>query len=85
MVVGEKLRQLVEMERFDEAQQPIMQLTISVGISTFADDAREMEDLIDHADVALYEAKDGGRNKVVLYSDALEVEGPVIRPTIIPS
>lgn len=76
LVVGEKLRRRVEIERFEEDRQ-ILVLTISVGISTFPMDAREMDDLIDHADLGLYEAKDRGRNQVVMYADIDEFAGGV--------
>ncbi|MBI2343762.1 MAG: GGDEF domain-containing protein [Deltaproteobacteria bacterium] len=66
--VGEKLRRMVELERFQGAQQAENHpMTVSIGISVYPDDALQMDDLIDHADIALYEAKDGGRNKTVCY------------------
>lgn len=73
LVVAEKVRRLVEIEPFNEGAKFTLPLTISVGVATYLEDAREMDDLIDHADVALYEAKDAGRNKVVAYSDMVEV------------
>jgi diguanylate cyclase (GGDEF)-like protein len=39
-------------------------LTVSIGVSTFPDDADHEADLIFRADFALYEAKRSGRNKV---------------------
>lgn len=60
MAVAEKLRYMV--------QEKITHITISVGVATFPDDVQEMEDLIDHADIALYEAKDKGRNRVLTYA-----------------
>lgn len=66
--VGEKLRRIVDAERFPVPDSTIFQsLTISVGVSVYPDDALQIDDLIDHADVGLYEAKDGGRNRVVPY------------------
>lgn len=72
MVVGEKLRQLVEAQKFDDIVRHHAPLTISTGISVFLEDAKEIDDLIDHADVALYDAKDNGRNRVVVYADITE-------------
>jgi diguanylate cyclase (GGDEF)-like protein len=83
LVVGEKLRHLIDVERFDEGKVEIMPLTISTGISVFPDDAKEMDDLIDHADVALYDAKDGGRNSVVVYGGAAKITGNFSRPTLV--
>lgn len=85
MVVGEKLRRLVEIERFDEGGRQIMPLTVSVGIAVFPEDAKEMDDLIDHADIALYEAKDGGRNRVSVYPGAAKMTTMFNRPTLVKS
>lgn len=68
IAVGEKLRRLVEVHRFiDTATQAPTPITISIGIAAYPDDVRELDDLIDHADIALYDAKDAGRNRVVCY------------------
>lgn len=37
--------------------------TVSIGVSTFPDDAQESQMLIEKADVALYQAKQTGKNK----------------------
>ena len=37
--------------------------TVSIGISTYPDDAREVEPLLKKADNALYQAKQTGKNK----------------------
>ena len=46
-------------------------VTISLGVATYPDDGDEGKRLINKADVALYHAKETGRNKVVAYSDEL--------------
>jgi diguanylate cyclase (GGDEF)-like protein/PAS domain S-box-containing protein len=38
-------------------------ITASIGIATYPDDALDGETLLKHADVAMYHAKDGGRNQ----------------------
>ncbi len=43
-------------------------ITCSIGISVINHDAREMEELIQHADSALYNAKDFGRNNFQLFN-----------------
>ena len=61
--VAERLRLSVEKHRF-KAYDEVGQATISMGLATFPEDAREAESLIDKADRALYQAKQSGRNKV---------------------
>ena len=41
-------------------------MTASMGVATIAPDTDTGEALLQAADVALYRAKDGGRNRVVL-------------------
>lgn len=66
MVVGEKLRKAFESFAFPlQETQPGGSLTVSVGISTFPQDAKGARDLFDKADKALYRAKEEGRNRVV--------------------
>ena len=47
--------------------QPNKNLTISAGLSTYPEDAPDKEKLIYLADMALYEAKRTGKNKVCAY------------------
>lgn len=44
-------------------------LTVSIGIAIFPTDAKEQRYLLAHADRALYQAKEAGRNQVVRYSN----------------
>ncbi|MBU4484460.1 diguanylate cyclase [bacterium] len=72
MAVAEKLRKLVLRQNFGVDATDIPSVTISVGVASYPDDALEQDDLIDHADIALYEAKDTGRNCVIAYPDSLQ-------------
>ncbi|MDX5408197.1 MAG: EAL domain-containing protein [Chromatiaceae bacterium] len=46
-------------------------LTVSMGISLYPTDAANEEELMRHADVALYKAKQEGRNRFCFFSDEL--------------
>ncbi|MFA7216924.1 MAG: GGDEF domain-containing protein [Candidatus Paceibacterota bacterium] len=61
----EKLRELVQSLDFSI---PGLKVTMSAGIASSLDDL-DFKELYKKADSALYEAKRGGRNKVVAYSD----------------
>jgi len=48
-------------------------VTISLGIATFPDDGKNIDDLLQRADAALYAAKENGRNQVVVYTEEIPV------------
>jgi diguanylate cyclase (GGDEF)-like protein len=68
LLVGEKLRMAFAEFPFPlEESQPGGSLTISIGIATFPQDAATSRELVDMADKALYRAKEGGRNRVMIW------------------
>jgi diguanylate cyclase (GGDEF)-like protein len=68
--VAQRLRKAVEAARFFAGSpSEVVKMTISLGIAVFPQDAQFKRDLIEAADAALYEAKRGGRNRVVLCSE----------------
>ena len=63
IAVAEKVRMLVQQSNFvTDKNEDTRLVTISAGIATYPDDVAEMDDLIDRADIALYRAKEKGRN-----------------------
>ena len=63
--LGERIRAAVEGSTFYYKSDPI-RVTVSIGISYMpSPEIRSAEDMIALADKALYEAKNGGRNRVV--------------------
>ncbi len=74
IMVAERLRQSVENKKIDlskvnqQIQNKIINATISLGIYEFKD-SNTAQDLLKNADMALYKAKETGRNKVVVKID----------------
>jgi diguanylate cyclase (GGDEF)-like protein len=70
---AERLRQSIEAQPFQgEEDQPGGRLTISLGVSTFPEDADNIRDLIHQADTALYTAKNSGRNRTCVVPKKLK-------------
>lgn len=65
--VAEKIRLSVENLRI-QAAGTTLQKTISIGISDFPTDSDTFWQAVKYADVALYRAKDEGRNRVVRFN-----------------
>jgi len=60
---AERIRQAIAattLNAYDEE----LKITVSIGVSTYPDNASNMQDLIESADQALYLAKETGKNKV---------------------
>lgn len=68
-LVAERIRAEIEGTYFPgEESQPLGKLSVSVGVATYPHDSISKEGLINCADVALYRAKEKGRNRVVPFS-----------------
>ena len=71
--LAERLRQAIEKTDFPgEDVQPNKNLTISLGLASFPDDAKNKSALIAKADNALYQAKAAGKNRTHIYSGAID-------------
>ena len=64
--VAERLRKNMEQNSV-ECKEEIIQVTVSVGVTSFAEKVSTVDQMLDTADTALYEAKDAGRNCVRVY------------------
>lgn len=71
IVVAERMRLKIEETSFrGEGKQPSGKLTVSIGVATYPFDSISKEGLINSADIALYKAKEKGRNRVEAYGDS---------------
>ena len=62
--VAERIRVCVARHAFLIPDAPPITLTVSIGVASYPGHAQGLDDLIKHADLALYRAKQQGRNRV---------------------
>jgi diguanylate cyclase (GGDEF)-like protein len=65
---AERIRKAIVVEVVKVYEEEL-KVTVSIGVSTFPDNALNMHDLIEMADQALYSAKETGKNKVCFSPD----------------
>lgn len=65
--IAEELRLLIEKEPFLIDDGRYVSITVSIGVSTYNNEAKDPSTIFMHADKALYEAKDSGRNSVCVF------------------
>lgn len=64
----ERIRKNIENKAFEYNGQKV-DVTISIGATTFSKEMRNPSDLIEKSDIALYKAKKSGKNKVVIENE----------------
>jgi len=64
--LADKIRSAVEKLRFSEQVPELDAVTVSIGAAAYPEHGRTAEILLKSADLALYRAKEGGRNRVEL-------------------
>ncbi len=56
-----------------QTEQHLLNITLSIGVSIFPDDARDSTTLFKYADIAMYKAKDAGKNTYRYYKKELSI------------
>jgi diguanylate cyclase (GGDEF)-like protein len=74
MNIAERLRGAVEHRLFEIGGGKTAGITVSIGVATYPRQVNSLEDLVKAADLALYAAKRGGRNRTCLYEPKMAEE-----------
>jgi diguanylate cyclase (GGDEF)-like protein/PAS domain S-box-containing protein len=78
-LVAESLRQAVQEQQVASEDGKRVQFTISIGVAALGTGGDSFEQLLNHADKALYKAKHTGRNQVQIF-DALPHKPQLVPP-----
>ncbi len=70
---GERIRIAVQNTSVDVESNRVG-ATVSIGIASFPNDGDNVHDLMHKADLALYQSKRCGRNRLTVYSDSIKEE-----------
>ncbi len=68
IVIAEKIRKAVESSPLEIPGGVVIKKTISIGVCEYPADSDKFWQAVKYSDVALYEAKENGRNKVVRFT-----------------
>ncbi|MCX5819403.1 MAG: GGDEF domain-containing protein [Deltaproteobacteria bacterium] len=73
--LAERLRQAVETSIMvpadEDEKRPAITITVSIGVTGYDQQVTDYHVLIEQADKALYKAKQGGRNRVIVFDSTL--------------
>ena len=72
LIVTQKIKNSFEAIEFKANKNQTFHKTLSIGVSEFPKDTKDIWECIKLADKALYQAKNSGRNRVVIYSKEIE-------------
>lgn len=73
--IADKIRAAVNEKEFAH-EKGAFKTSISIGVTQISPDEKDIEEIVKRADRALYQAKQTGKNKVVIASDSPKVAGP---------
>ncbi len=62
---AERIRQHIAAQRHTLQDGTVINITVSIGVSCYPETSARQEELIEHADTALYRAKHSGKNTVI--------------------
>ena len=65
-LIAERIRESISKQQFEAGGDcKPLDVTVSIGVSALDDPLDQPDDLLKRADLALYDAKRGGRNRVI--------------------
>ena len=79
IIIAERIRQRIQQECLLLKPDQPLSFTVSIGISELKSHKQQLDELVKQADIALYQAKENGRNCVVRYHPSMSAQ-PKLAP-----
>ena len=71
---AERLRKFIEKNKIRISRKVSINITVSIGLTSFNEDMKNLDDMVLSADNQLYMAKDAGRNKVCVPNEYMAAD-----------
>lgn len=79
MIIAERIRQRIQQEYLCLKPDQPLSFTVSIGVAELKSHKQLLDELVKQADIALYQAKENGRNCVVRYHPSMSAQ-PKLAP-----
>lgn len=79
MLIAERIRLSIQHQFLHDRADHRIQFTVSIGVSQLKSHTQNLSELIKQADIALYRAKENGRNRVERYDPTMKPERKTTR------
>jgi diguanylate cyclase (GGDEF)-like protein len=79
MIIAERIRQRIQQEYLCLKPDQPLSFTVSIGVAELKSHKQQLDELVKQADIALYQAKENGRNCVVRYHPSMSAQ-PKLAP-----
>ncbi|WP_374573700.1 diguanylate cyclase [Acinetobacter sp.] len=74
MIIAERIRQRIQQEYLYLKPDQPLSFTVSIGVAELKSHKQQLDELVKQADIALYQAKENGRNCVVRYHPSMSAQ-----------
>ena len=74
MIIAERIRQRIQQEYLYLKPDQPLSFTVSIGVAELKSHKQQLDELVKQADIALYQAKENGRNCVVRYQPSMSAQ-----------
>lgn len=74
MIIAERIRQRIQQEYLCLKPDQPLSFTVSIGVAELKSHKQQLDELVKQADIALYQAKENGRNCVVRYHPSMSAQ-----------